>query len=156
MKYFVILVICLIGLGVFLRSNNDVSLNESAEINEQFEKMTTRRRNVKKSVQKNNIQLDQSFVPTNPAIPPIDYTPANSFYHTGNDEYQDSCPYTDAEGNCSFEPVNEIADDSRQDEQFTTDSARNVDEYRTADENEYNKYLNEETFESFRTPASDE
>lgn len=157
MKYFVILVIGLIGLGVFLRFNNDVSLNETTEINEVEEKQIIRSRNIKKAAQQNLNQPDPSFAPPNPANPPIDYTPTSSFYHTGNEEYQDSCPFTDADGNCSFEPVNEIAEESRHDdENLTMDSARNVDEFRRAEENEYNKYLNEETFESFRTPASDE
>lgn len=129
MKYFVILVIGLIGLGVFLRSHNDVSLNESAEISELEDKQVVRSRNIKRAAQQNLVQPEQDQSQNNPAFPQTDYSPANSFYHTGNDEYQDSCPFTDAEGNCSFEPVNEIAEDSRQEEDnLSMDSARNVDE----------------------------
>ena len=158
MKYFVILVIGLIGVGVFLRLKNDVSLSESA-INVETETKTSHLNIYKKKSYHSNQQQPQANQGQSESTNSSTENSSNYSYDSSNhEELLESCPYIDSEGNCSSEPlVTEVPEETFVDDtSLDMEAARNAEDLRRAEENEYNSLLNEQTFESLRSPASDE
>jgi hypothetical protein len=161
MKYFVFIVLSLIGLGVYLRFQNDVTLKENTEFSADEGTSQPKYNNHKNLYgKKNNFDNKNSAMGLNPNSGLPESSEAlntmSSVNDMGYDENQEvSCPYTDANGLCSSEPFNETAEsESFQEEHF---QAQEINEVTLIpQEAEYDKFLNEQTFDSLRTPASDE
>jgi hypothetical protein len=163
MKYFIAIVIGLVGLGVFLRFHNDASLKEKVEVtmneNSNSSGHTTRRPS-----NKNNQQWQSSTQNSQNNVQAPNENEASSYSQSESDMLYNegliaTCPYTDANGFCASEPLvtsEEIYPEDQLQAQTQVNTPDPEEGLMIPDDVEYEKYLNDQTFDSIRTPASEE
>lgn len=158
MKYFVAIVICLIGLGAYLRFQNESSLKERVEVSDEGQSKLSQYSHKKSHGQK-NFQKNPTYNNLNNGQNAEENAAMNTMPPESDTNYNDvieaTCPFTDANGFCATEPLMTTDADYIQEENLANNPDHEVEVLQLED-NDYEKYLNDQTFETIRTPASEE
>jgi hypothetical protein len=162
MKFFVFIVLSLIGTGVYLRFQNDINLKETSvgkptrthsqtsnqkEANDHLRPTHT----LSPAYLKEGNVHDSADTQENQLI----ITSGSEFHNNENVSEGFACPFTDINGLCISEPV-ENYDNLENDIYADAEGSDIMDDMQPPENHQYGKYLNEQTFDSIRVPASEE